>query len=186
MCEPAADNLFLTPRPVPAGDLPANTVPVEIPNPGAVFDDIDAAAKDIHGVVNPASKALNMEYGWKYYFDNKTGKIGHTDPVPIGKVGGSNIDLPFLNNGRTFDSNSVTLLGYGHTHGDYIVKRGQDGPIERATRREDPTSDNFSAGGQNTDMYFMQHRPQNLVYTLGTPSGKTLKWTGYGGLEELK
>ena len=183
--EPSSDNRFVTPRPEPVGDPPSGVMPLKFENPGAVFDDIDAAAKDIHGLVNPISKGQNLEYGWKYYFDNTTGKIGYTDPVSIGQRGGSNIQFQPLNNGKIFDPNTITELRVGHTHGDYSVMM-PGGRIVRSTRYRDPLSDAFSNGRRDSDMYNMQSGPRNQVYTLGTPSGKTLKWTGYGGLEELK
>ena len=173
--EQAQDDRFVTPRPAPMADPNPARPYLEVPNPGAIFDDFEAAAKDIHGLVNPVSKAQNLEYGWRYYFDNKTGKIGYTDPVPIGKTGGSNLDIPPLVGGKLFDPTTITELGLGHTHGDYVARRGPNGPVQRATRRDDPTSDHFSRGGPETDLGAAQRGLPNRIYTLGTPSGHTLK-----------
>jgi hypothetical protein len=166
-------------RPSRAGD----NIPIEIPNPGAVFDDIESAAKDIHALVDPMSKSLNTEFHWRYYFDNKTGKIGYTDPVDAGIVGGAGVQRPPLSNGQPFAEEGVTTLGFGHNHGDYTALK--NGQYQRSNRSVAGVQDNFSQG-PNSDMNTMRTGPDNHVYTLGTPSGRVRIWTKYRGNQFLK
>ena len=169
-------------RPSRAGD----SIPIEIPNPGAVFDDIESAAKDLHALVDPMSKSLNHEFHWRYYFDNKTGKIGYTDPVDAGMVGGRP-RIPFQSNGQPFAPEGVTEFGLGHNHGAYS-KMDRNGKIVRWPSPV-PVQDDFSKSqtpGGPSDMKTMQEGPDNYVYTLGTPDGKVWTWTKYGGKRRLK
>jgi hypothetical protein len=147
-----------------------------IDNPGAVFDDLDSAARDILGQINPMSKAQNREYGWGFYHDRDTGKIGYTDPIAIGLEG---TDF------RPFTSDNQVPIGMGHTHGNYSSAAG----IATTRDADEYNSDDFSTQERMTDkpgdIQFMRRGPQTFTYYLGTPSGKFRKWTPWGGMENL-
>jgi len=175
--------------PAPASNASVPPVSESTPkfeNPGPIFDNIEASALDAHGYSDPISKKLNTEFRWDYYYDNRTGKIGYTDPVPNGVPGGRGgrgPSAPPTSNGIPIDRSTVTPLGPGHNHGDYSVMDAK-GNIVRSPRPV-PVQDDFSRGDPS-DMKTMQEGPDNRVYTLGTPDGKVWMWTKYGGKQRLK
>jgi len=161
---------------------------MEIPNPGAIFDDIPSAGRYIHPLVDPISRSLNTEFHWGYYQDKRTGKIGYTDPVDAGAKGGAGVKIPLLSNGRPFAFEDVIARGLGHNHGDYSISNGKGG-VQRSTRRLARVQDDFSKSqrpGDPSDMKTMQEGPDDWVYTLGTPEGKVWTWTKQGGKQVLK
>jgi hypothetical protein len=162
---------------------------VEIENPGAIFNDVDEAARHMHPLMNRVSRSQNMEYHWAYYRDKATGKTGYTDPIAAGTAGGAGINLTPFSNGRRFDPSSVDVTGTGHTHGDYSRRDRRTGKVVRTMRMYDEAgSDDFSRRqreAEGSDYEYMRGKPQDWVHTLGTPSGRTWKWTHQRGRELL-
>lgn len=161
---------------------------IEIPNPGAIFDDIPSAGRYIHPLADPISRSLNTEFHWGYYQDKKTGKFGYTDPVDAGAKGGAGVKIPLLSSGHPFAPEDVIARGLGHNHGDYSISNGKGG-VQRSTRRLARVQDDFSKSqrpGYPSDMKTMQDGPDDWMYTLGTPEGKVWIWTKQGGKQPLK
>ncbi|HEY3777589.1 MAG TPA: RHS repeat-associated core domain-containing protein [Rhizomicrobium sp.] len=152
-------------------------------NPGAAFATRESAAAQIEGIMNPISITLNTEYDWLYYQDPSSALYGFSDPYNMGLHGGGGLQLPLTINGNAAPSGLV-LIGMGHTHGAYSDEWGH--PTSRAN--DYWSSDHFSIGGPNSDMWFMQHGGPNGTwnfFTVGTPSGNILEWTPQSGVQPL-
>jgi hypothetical protein len=146
------------------GNVPLGTR-APISNPGPVFDSIEDAARDVLGQVNPISIDHNEEYAWLFYSDKKTGLVGYTDPVATGFAGAEDIHLKF-------DSSLGTLVGMGHTHGDYMWQ-ADNGDLRRGYSWLDSFhSDKFS--GPVTDPRG-RTGPGHLLRALKCPAGRRLQ-----------
>lgn len=156
----------------------------EFDNPGAVFDDIESAARYVHEIINPVSIKQNMEYQWKYYRDGKTGKVGFMDPAASRPEGGRGLVFRDISNGRQMPFQKE--IGLGHTHGDWAKWDPKRGKRVRTDRRTAEGRSDYFSLGKESDLNTMENGPSDLIYTLGTPSGKLWLWSKSGGSKQLK